>query len=106
MVQQRFSHTMKRSNDVGDRKNEALILDILFFSVSPMDLDRIETTFRDLTSGTNELHFNAFKRDVFANFLPEQLASVCIEFKLLSQHKFLISFSVFINFLITHLDQA
>lgn len=47
-------------------------------SVSQTDLERMESTFRDLTSGSNELSFQAFKRDVFANFLPEQLTSVCI----------------------------
>ncbi|CAF4722565.1 unnamed protein product [Rotaria sp. Silwood1] len=40
----------------------------------PADLERIETTFRDLTNGTGELSYTNFKRDVFANFLPEKLA--------------------------------
>ncbi|CAF4716296.1 unnamed protein product, partial [Rotaria socialis] len=39
------------------------------------DLERIETTFRDLTNGTGELSFTNFKRDVFAYFLPEKLAN-------------------------------
>jgi hypothetical protein len=41
------------------------------------DLERIETTFRDFTSGTGELSYTNFKRDVFAHFLPEKLAAVC-----------------------------
>ncbi len=49
-----------------------------YFSVSQVELDRIETTFRDLTNGTNELSFTSFKRDVFPNFLPETLVTVCI----------------------------
>jgi hypothetical protein len=53
-----------------------------YSSVSQSDLDRIETTFRDLTSGTNELNYTSFKSDVFANFLPEKLANVCISFSL------------------------
>ncbi|CAF0809558.1 unnamed protein product [Adineta steineri] len=40
----------------------------------PLDLERIETTYRDLTSGTGELSYTSFKRDVFAHFLPEKLA--------------------------------
>jgi hypothetical protein len=43
-------------------------------------LDRIETTFRDITNGTNEISYTSFKRDVFANFLPEKLATVCTLF--------------------------
>jgi len=45
--------------------------------VPPADLERIETTFRDLTTGTGELSYTNFKRDVFAHFLPEKLAAVC-----------------------------
>jgi hypothetical protein len=41
------------------------------------DLERIETTFRDLTNGSGDLSYTNFKRDVFAHFLPEKLASVC-----------------------------
>ncbi|CAF3727344.1 unnamed protein product [Rotaria sordida] len=41
----------------------------------PADFERIETTFRDLTSGTGELSYTSFKRDVFAHFLPEKLAA-------------------------------
>ncbi|CAF1339296.1 unnamed protein product [Rotaria sordida] len=41
----------------------------------PNDLERIEITFRDITNGTNELSYTNFKRDVFANFLPEKLAN-------------------------------
>jgi hypothetical protein len=44
--------------------------------VLPADLERIETTFRDLTNGTGELSYTNFKRDVFAHFLPEKLAAV------------------------------
>lgn len=66
----------------------------------------METTFRDLTSGTNELHFNAFKRDVFANFLPEQLASVCIQIEYLFQENICIISSGCIKSLLIHLDQA
>ncbi|UJR27426.1 hypothetical protein I4U23_008715 [Adineta vaga] len=40
-----------------------------------VDLERIETTFRDLTNGTSELSYTSFKRDVFAHFLPEKLAA-------------------------------
>ena len=59
-----------------------LSIRIFFFysSVSQADLDRIETTFRDTTNGTNELNLTSFKRDVFANFLPEKLANVCTFF--------------------------
>ncbi|CAF2834191.1 unnamed protein product [Rotaria sp. Silwood2] len=39
------------------------------------DLERIEITFRELTNGTNELSYTNFKRDVFANFLPEKLVN-------------------------------
>jgi hypothetical protein len=42
---------------------------------SQTELDRIETTFRDLTNGANELSFTSFKRDVFPNFLPEALVT-------------------------------
>jgi len=46
-------------------------------------LDRIETTFRGLTNGTNELDYLSFKSEVFANFLPEKLANVCILFDII-----------------------
>jgi len=52
----------------------------VFSSVSQTDLDRIETAFRDITNGPNELNYISFKNDVFANFLPEKLANVCILF--------------------------
>ena len=51
-----------------------------FPAVPPADLDRIEGVFRDLSQSTGEpayLSFASFKRDVFANFLPEKLAVVC-----------------------------
>lgn len=48
-----------------------------FYLVLPADLERIETTFRDLTNGNGELSYTNFKRDVFAHFLPEKLATVC-----------------------------
>ena len=60
-------------------KNVSKMRKILFCHfnlVCPADLERIETTFRDLTNGTSELGYIAFKRDVFANFLPEKLADV------------------------------
>jgi hypothetical protein len=44
--------------------------------VSSTDLERIETTFRELTGGTGELSYTNFKRDVFAHFLPEKFAAV------------------------------
>lgn len=53
---------------------------MVFCLVLQADLDRIETTFRDLTSGTGELNYTSFKRDVFANFLPEKLATVSFYF--------------------------
>lgn len=49
---------------------------LLARSVSQADLERIETTLRDLTNGTNELSLASFKRDVFSGFLPEKLANV------------------------------
>ncbi len=55
---------------------------LIFSSVSQTDLDRIETAFRDITNGPNELNYISFKNDVFANFLPEKLANVCILFLL------------------------
>ncbi|CAF1168615.1 unnamed protein product [Adineta steineri] len=42
---------------------------------SQNDLDRIETAFRDVTNGANELNYISFKHDVFCNFLPEKLAA-------------------------------
>jgi hypothetical protein len=51
---------------------------ILYASVSQIELERIETTYRDLTNGLNEISFTSFKRDVFPNFLPETLVTVCI----------------------------
>jgi hypothetical protein len=51
---------------------------VFYSSVSQTELDRIETTFRDLTNGANELSFTSFKRDVFPNFLPEALVTVRI----------------------------
>ncbi|CAF1053304.1 unnamed protein product [Adineta steineri] len=42
---------------------------------SQNDLDRIETAFRDITNGANELNYISFKHDVFCNFLPEKLAA-------------------------------
>lgn len=51
-----------------------------FPAVLPTDLNRIEAAFRDLSQNTGEpasLSFASFKRDVFANFLPEKLAVVC-----------------------------
>ena len=46
------------------------------YLVHPVDLERIETTFKDLTAGSGELAYTNFKRDVFAQFLPEKLATV------------------------------
>ena len=48
-------------------------------TVPPADLERIEAAFRDLSQNTGEpayLSYASFKRDVFANFLPDRLASV------------------------------
>lgn len=58
----------------------------LFVLVHSTDLERIEITFRDLTNGTGELSYTSFKRDVFAQFLPEKLAAVGDE--LLSKKSF------------------
>ena len=52
------------------------VIHIVFLSVSSTDLERIETSFRDFTNGTGELSYTSFKRDVFANYLPEKLATV------------------------------
>lgn len=48
-------------------------------AVLPADLGRIEAAFRDLSQNTGEpayLSYASFKRDVFASFLPDRLASV------------------------------
>lgn len=60
------------------------------YLVSQADLDRIETTFREYTKGTNELDCASFKREIFANFLPEKLAQVDYSSKLLKYSKIFI----------------
>ena len=78
VVHRRKSYRMtKLQKDVCKLKLKRLELQLTFFSVSSVDLERIEATFRDLTNATNELSYVSFKRDVFANFLPEKLANVC-----------------------------
>ena len=65
------------------KKNISIFILCFYSLVLQTDLDRIEVAFRDITNGTNELTYTAFKRDVFANFLPEKLATVCILFYLI-----------------------
>jgi len=78
VVRQKFSHMMMPLNDVGRNSTieiQQFTFDFIYL-VLPADLERIETTFRDLTNGSGELSYANFKRDVFANFLPEKLATV------------------------------
>ncbi|CAM4750883.1 unnamed protein product [Rotaria magnacalcarata] len=60
---------------MGSGSTKILSFDEASKRLSQTDLDRIETAFRELTTGTNELNYTNFKRDIFANFLPEKLAS-------------------------------
>ena len=78
MDQLKSYHMMKLQKDVCAIESQRISFLIFISLVSQIDLDRIETTFRDITNGTNELSYASFKRDVFANFLPEKLANVCI----------------------------
>lgn len=76
MVQQKFFPTMMLSNDVCWTNFFRLMLSRFVRLVLPVDLERIENTFRELTNTSGELSYTSFKRDVFANFLPEKLATV------------------------------
>lgn len=81
MDRQEFFPTMTLANDVKTNgrffpKQKKNSLAFSFHLVHSADLERIETTFRDLTSGTGDLSYTSFKRDVFAQFLPEKLAAV------------------------------
>ncbi|CAF1131929.1 unnamed protein product [Adineta ricciae] len=60
---------------MGSTSTKILSYDEAAKRFSSVDLERIEATFRDLTNATNELSYISFKRDVFANFLPEKLAT-------------------------------
>lgn len=80
-MDQRKSFPMKKlQSDVGHWKQNSIKIFIFLCLVSQIDLERIESTFRDITNGTNELSYTSFKRDVFANFIPEKLANVRILF--------------------------
>jgi len=60
---------------MGSGSTKILSYDEAVKRFSSADLERIEATFRDLTNGASELSYTSFKRDVFANFLPEKLAT-------------------------------